>query len=76
VQAATYQKRSRKRMLMLLLFLVILLLLVILVTKPLRRSNEQMGTADPETEEGVQRLTRRIVRIQGISHGYLGIELV
>ena len=53
-------------MLMLLLFLVILLLLVILVTKPLRRSTEQMHVVDPETQEGVQRLTRRIVRIQGI----------
>ena len=53
-------------MLMLLLFLIILLLLVILVTKPLRRSTEGMPNADPETQEGVQRLTRRIVQIQGI----------
>lgn len=53
-------------MIMLLLFLVILLLIVILVTKPLRRSNEQMHIADPETQDSVQRFLRRRVRVQGI----------
>jgi Na+-transporting methylmalonyl-CoA/oxaloacetate decarboxylase gamma subunit len=53
-------------MVMLFLFLVILLLIVILVTKPLRRSNQQLRIADPETQDSVQRFLRRRVRVQGI----------